>query len=51
MLANARQMAADLCERCELAIADETRPFASHALPDKAESYAPIVDFVKAQGR
>ena len=49
MLANARQMAADLFERCELAIADETRPFANHALPEKAECYERIVSFVKAR--
>jgi hypothetical protein len=51
LLANAGQMAADLFERCELAITDETRPFANHALPDEAESYEPIVNFVKAQLR
>ena len=49
MLANAEQMAADLFERCELAIADETRPFANHALPEKTECYERIVSFVKAQ--
>jgi hypothetical protein len=49
MLANAEQMAADLFERCELAISDEIRPYANHALPDKAESYEPIVSFLKAQ--
>jgi hypothetical protein len=49
MLASAGQMAADLFERCELAIADETRPFANHALPEKAECYEPIVSFLKAQ--
>jgi hypothetical protein len=49
MLANAGQMATDLFERCQLAIADETRPFANHALPDRAESYERIVSFVKAQ--
>jgi hypothetical protein len=49
LLAKAEQMAADLFERCELAIADEKRPFANHALPEKAECYEPIVSFVKAQ--
>ncbi|MGQ0429040.1 MAG: hypothetical protein ACT4UQ_03820 [Gammaproteobacteria bacterium] len=49
MLANAQQMAADLFERCELAIADEMRPFANHALPDSTECYERIVSFVKAQ--
>jgi hypothetical protein len=49
MLANAGQMAADLFERCELAIADEKRPFANHALPEKTECYERIVSFVKAQ--
>ncbi len=49
MLANAQQMAADLFERCELAIADEMRPYANHALPDRAECYERIVNFVKAQ--
>jgi len=51
MLANAEQMAADLFECCELAIADEKRPFANHALPDRAECYEPIVNFVKVQQR
>jgi len=49
MLANAEQMAADLFERCEVAITDEKRPFANHALPDKAECYEPIVNFIKMQ--
>ena len=49
MLANAGQMAADLFERCELAIVDERRPFANHALPDRKECYERIVSFVKAQ--
>lgn len=51
MLANAGQMAADLFERCELAIADEKRPFANHALPDSADRYEGIVNFLKAQRR
>jgi len=49
MLADAQQMATELFERCELAIADETRPYASHALPDRTECYEPIVNFVKAK--
>jgi hypothetical protein len=49
MLAYAEQMAGDLFERCELAIADEKRPFANHALPDSAASYKAAVDFVAAQ--
>lgn len=49
MLANAEQMAADLFGRCELAIADETRPYANHALPDRIEAYERVVDFLKAQ--
>lgn len=49
MLANAEQMATDLFERCELAIADERRPYANHALPDRTESYARIVNFLKAR--
>lgn len=49
MLANAEQMATDLFERCELAIADERRPFANHALPDDAQRYERIVNFVKGQ--
>lgn len=49
MLANAEQMAADLFERCELAIADEPRPFANHALPDEAAAYAPVVRFLAAR--
>ncbi len=49
MLANAGQMAAELFERCELAIADEKRPFANHALPNQAGSYEPIVRFVEQQ--
>lgn len=49
MLANAEQMAGDLFERCELAIADEKRPFANHALPDEADRYDPVVEFLEAQ--
>jgi hypothetical protein len=49
MLANAEQMARDLFEHCELAIADETRPFANHALPDQAAAYEPIVEFLAAR--
>lgn len=49
MLANAEQMARDLFERCELAVVDEKRPFANHALPDNAESYEPIVRFLEAR--
>lgn len=51
LLANATQMAADLFECCELAIADETRPCANHALPGRMRDYDRIVSFVKAQGR
>jgi hypothetical protein len=50
LLANAEQMARDLFERCELAIADEKRPFANHALPESVESYERIVNFVRTQG-
>lgn len=49
MLANADQMAADLFAQCELAIVDEARPFANHALPDDSASYAPIVRFLEAR--
>jgi hypothetical protein len=49
MLANVEQMAVDLFERCELAIADETRPYANHALPERMECYEPVVGFLKAQ--
>jgi hypothetical protein len=49
MLANVEQMAQDLFERCELAIADEKRPFADHARPDEVTSYAPIVRFTSEQ--
>lgn len=49
MLANATQMAGDLFERCTLAVVDEARPFANHALPDDAESYAPVVSFLTAR--
>lgn len=50
LLANAGQMAAELFEDCELAIADEKRPFANHALPEHAASYAPVVDFLRKRG-
>ena len=49
MLAAAEQMSSDLFERCELAVADERRPYANHALPVTAESYEPIVAFLAAQ--
>lgn len=49
MLANAQQMANDIFERCELAISDVARPYANHALPDKAACYAPVVRFLAAQ--
>jgi hypothetical protein len=49
MLASADQMAAHLFERCNLAISNERRPFANHALPDKAESYIRFVDFLTQQ--
>ena len=49
MLASAEQMANDLFERCELAIMDEARPYANHALPDLAASYEPVVRFLAAQ--
>jgi len=49
MLANAAQMANDLFERCELAIMDESRPYANHALPDRIASYDPVVKFLAAQ--
>lgn len=46
MLVNAEQMARDLFESCELAIVDEPRPFANHALPDDVSPYAPVVNFL-----
>lgn len=49
MLANAQQMAGDLFERCELVVADERRPFANHALPEPAEHYKRVVEFLAAQ--
>lgn len=49
MLANADQMAEDLFDNCELAITDEARPYANHALPEQPASYAPIVKFLAAQ--
>ena len=49
MLANAEQMAQDLFEHCELAITDEPRPYANHALPEAAASYDPVVRFLAAQ--
>jgi hypothetical protein len=49
MLANVKQMASDCFERCEFAIADESRPFANHALPDRMDCYDPIVRFLKAR--
>jgi hypothetical protein len=49
MLVNADQMARDLFERCELAVVDEKRPFANHALPDRAEDYDAVVRFLQAR--
>lgn len=49
LLAHAEQMAGDLFERCELAVTDEARPYANHALPERAECYAPVVRFLAAQ--
>lgn len=49
LLANAEQMASDLFERCELAVVDERRPFANHALPEERGSYEPVVNFLKAR--
>jgi hypothetical protein len=49
MLSGAAQMAADFFDRCELSIADEMRPYANHALPDRAECYEPVVRFIAAQ--
>lgn len=49
MLANARQMASDIYENCTLAVVDEDRPFANHALPDNEAAYEPIVAFLKSQ--
>jgi hypothetical protein len=51
MLANAEQMARDLFEHCELAVADEQRPFANHALPQDARSYERVVGFLEARRR
>lgn len=47
MLTNAAQMASDLFEQCALAVVDEARPFANHALPDQRDAYAPIVRFLE----
>ena len=47
MLANADQMAKDLFDRCEIEVTDRALPFANHALPDDAASYAPIVRFLE----
>jgi hypothetical protein len=49
MLASARQMADELFENCELALANERRPFANHALPDEAQCYEPVAKFLVAQ--
>jgi hypothetical protein len=49
MLASARQMADELFENCELALANERRPFANHALPDEARRYEPVAKFLVAQ--
>jgi hypothetical protein len=49
MLASAEQMAHDSFEHCEIAIADERRPFANHALPEDAACYDPIKRFLAAQ--
>ena len=49
MLAGAGEMAGDLFEQYELAVQDERRPYANHALPDRIECYAPIVKFLSAQ--
>lgn len=49
MLAHAAQMANDLFEHCELAITDESRPYANHALPEAAACYEPVVRFLAAR--
>jgi hypothetical protein len=49
LLVNAGQMAAELFEDCALAIADERRPFANHALPERSECYEPVVRFLERQ--
>jgi hypothetical protein len=49
MLANAEQMANDLFGSSELVLADELRPYANHALPDRPEAYGPVVKFLAAQ--
>ncbi|GAM96917.1 hypothetical protein U91I_00538 [alpha proteobacterium U9-1i] len=49
MLALVDQMAADVFERCELAVTDEKRPCSNHALPDAPACYASIVKFLGAR--
>lgn len=49
MLASAEQMAQDLFEHCELAISDEPRPYANHALPEAASCYEPVIRFLAAR--
>lgn len=49
MLARADELATTMFEHCELAIVDEARPFANHALPDDPAAYAPVVDFLARQ--
>jgi hypothetical protein len=34
---------------CDFCHGDERRPFANHALPDRAECYEPVVRFLAAQ--
>lgn len=51
MLSGAAQMASDVFDHCDLALTDEARPFANHALPESLESYDPIVKFILGQAR
>lgn len=49
MLARVDQFARDLFERCDVAVTDEARPYANHALPEETASYRPVVEFLTAQ--
>jgi hypothetical protein len=49
MLERVNQFARDFFARCDLAVVDEARPYANHALPDRPEAYASIVKFLRRQ--
>lgn len=51
LLCNAEQMARDLFERCGLALTDEVRPYANHALPEQIGCYEPIVRLLSSLKR